>query len=156
MPKSKGLIRSGTDIVDVVFLLLVWKWINVSSISMFAHKAIGLFSHARKDVLYDTLKRDDINWRECNLQVAKNVCDEHKLDKSRTRALILDDSIKARRGKKIEAVSSHFDHVSNTYVMGQQVLTLGLASEDAFLPLDSQIYVSSSQPHPMPGLGTKR
>ncbi len=77
MPKSKGLIRSGTDIVDVFFLLLVWKWINVSSISMFAHKAIGLFGHARKDVLYDTLKRDDINWREFDLQVAKNVYDEH-------------------------------------------------------------------------------
>jgi len=29
--------------------------------------------------------------------------------------------------------------------MGQQVLTLGLATEEAFLPLDSQIYVSSSK-----------
>ncbi|VAW78300.1 hypothetical protein MNBD_GAMMA13-1806 [hydrothermal vent metagenome] len=26
--------------------------------------------------------------------------------------------------------------------MGQQVLTLGLATEDAFLPLDSQLYIS--------------
>ncbi len=141
--------RSGTDIVDVVFLLLIWRWINVSSISMFTRKAIGLFSHACKDVLYDTLKREDVNWREFNLQTAKKVYDEHELEKSRTRALILDDSIKVRRGKKTEAVSRHFDHVSNTYVMGQQVLTLGLATEDAFLPLDSQIYVSNSQPQPL-------
>ncbi len=84
-----------------------------------------------------------------DLQAAKKVYDEHALEKSRTRALILDDSIKVRRGKKIEAVSRHFDHVSNTYVKGQQVLTLGLATEDAFLPLDSQIYVSGSQPQPL-------
>ena len=29
--------------------------------------------------------------------------------------------------------------------MGQQVLTLGLASEEAFVPLDSQIYISSKK-----------
>ena len=45
-------------------------------------------------------------------------------------------------GKKMEGISSHFDHVTGRHVMGQQVLTLGLATEEAFLPLDSQIYVS--------------
>ena len=42
----------------------------------------------------------------------------------------------------MEGVSSHFDHVTGRHVMGQQVLTLGLATEEAFLPLDSQIYIS--------------
>lgn len=139
--------RSGTGIVDVVFLLLLWKWINVSSISMFVTKSMGLFSHASKDVLYDTLKREDINWREFNLQVAQRVYAEHSLNRSRVRAFVLDDSIKQRRGKKLEGVSSHFDHVTNTHVMGQQVLTLGLATDEAFLPLDSQIYISQSKAH---------
>ena len=58
------------------------------------------------------------------MQVAKRVYEQHDLNKSRTRVLVLDDSIKTRRGKKIESVSSHYDHVTNTYVMGQQVLTL--------------------------------
>lgn len=49
--------RSGTNIGHVVFLLLLWRWVNVSSISMFSRKALGVFSHAHKDVLYDTLKR---------------------------------------------------------------------------------------------------
>lgn len=141
--------RSGTDIVAIVYLLLIWKWIHVSSIGMFARKSLGLFSHARKDSLYDTLKRDDINWRKLNLDIARKVYDHHELVKSKTRVFILDDSIRQRRGKKVEAVSSHFDHVSNTYVMGQQVLTLGLATEDSFLALDSQIYISSSKAHPL-------
>ena len=62
---------------------------------------------------------------------------------------MLDDSIKARRGKKMEDVSSHYDHTTNRHVMGQQVLTLGLASEEAFVPLDSQIYVSSKKAQPL-------
>ena len=65
--------RRGSDIIEAVFLLLLWRWVNVSSICVFASKAIGVFSHARKDVLYDTLKREDINWREFNLQVAKRI-----------------------------------------------------------------------------------
>ena len=134
--------RSGIDITEAVFLLLLWKWINVSSIAMFARKALGMFSRAKKDVMYDLLKREDINWRAFNLQTAKGVYQQNTLGQSRIRAFVLDDSIKTRRGKKMEGVSSHFDHVTGRHVMGQQVLTLGLATEEAFLPLDSQIYIS--------------
>jgi len=45
----------------------------------------------------------------------------------------------------MEGVSSHFDHVTGRHVMGQQVLTLGLATEEVFLPWDSQIYVSQTK-----------
>ena len=102
-----------------------------------------MFSRANKDVLYDFLKREDIHWRKLNLHTAKEVYRQHALHHSQVRAYVLDDSIKARRGKKMEDVSSHYDHTTNRHVMGQQVLTLGLASEEAFMPLDSQIYVSS-------------
>ena len=50
-------------------------------------------------------------------------------------ALVLDNSIKQRRGRKMGGVSRDFNHVTNRLVMGQQVLTLGLASEGSFLPL---------------------
>ncbi len=142
--KAAGLTkRSGIDITEAVFLLLIWKWINVSSIAMFSRKALRMFSRAKKDVMYDLLKREDVNWRAFNLQAAKGVYQQYTLCQSRIRALVLDDSIKTRCGKKMEGVSSHFDHVTGRHVMGQQVLTLGLATEEAFLPLDSQIYISA-------------
>lgn len=134
--------RSGIEITESVFLLLLWKWLNASSIAMFSKKSLGTFSNARKDVMYDLLKHEDINWRELNTQTAKAVYQQNKLKGSRVKAFILDDSIKTRKGKKMEGVSSHFDHVTGRHVMGQQVLTLGLATEDAFLPVDSQIYIS--------------
>ena len=34
----------------------------------------------------------------------------------------------------MEGVSSHFDHVTGRHVMGQQVLTLGLATEEPSCP----------------------
>lgn len=137
--------RSGLQITQVVFLLLIWKWLNVSSIAMFSRKALDTFSNAKKDVMYDLLKREDINWRAFNLRTAKEVYRENGLNGSRIKTFVLDDSIKERRGKKMEGVSSHFDHVTNRHVMGQQVLTLGLATEEAFLPMDSQVYVSQTK-----------
>ncbi len=129
--------RSGIDVTEAVFVLLLWKWLNMSSIAMFSEKALGTFSRARKDVMYDLLKREEVNWREFNIQTARGVYKQHKLVGSRMKAFVLDDSIKTRRGKKMEGVSSHFDHVTGRHVMGQQVLTLGLATEEVFLPLDS-------------------
>jgi len=134
--------RTGTQASEVLYLLLIWRWLNVSSISMFAGKALGLFSQAKKDVMYDLLKREDINWRELNFGVAAKVYAQHKVQTTEACAFVLDDSIKTRKGKRMEGVSSHFDHVSHTSVMGQQVLTLGLSTEQAFLPLDSQIAIS--------------
>jgi len=137
--------RSGIGIEESVYLLLLWSWLNMSSIAMFSRKALGCFTLARKDVMYDLLKREDSNWRTLNLATAKKVYQQQGLADSKIKALVLDDSIKQRRGRKMEGISSHFDHVSGGYVMGQQVLTLGLATEEAFLPLDSQIFISQSQ-----------
>ena len=137
--------RTGIQISEAVFLLLLWKWLNVPSIFLFSRKSLDVFSDAKKDVMYDLLKREDINWREFNLQVAKQVYCNHKLNSSKIKVFVLDDSIKTRRGKKMEGVSSHFDHVTSRHVMGQQVVTLGMATENTFLPVDSQIFVSQTK-----------
>ena len=51
----------------------------------------------------------------------------------------------------MEGVSIHFDHVSGTHVKGEQVLTLGLATDEAFLPPDSQISMSDNGAHALIG-----
>lgn len=152
--KINGLIkqagfkkRTGVSVVESVFLLLLWKWIEVSSIAVFAKQSLRVFSAAKKDVMYELLKREDIDWRQLNSGVAKAVYQQQKVSLSRTKAYVLDDSIKKRRGKKMEGVSCHFDHTEGRYVMGQQVLTLGMVTEEFFMPLDSQLYMSASKAH---------
>lgn len=44
--------RSGLQVTQAVFLLLLWKWLAVSSIAMFSRKAMGTFCDAKKDGNY--------------------------------------------------------------------------------------------------------
>ena len=135
--------RSGIEVNQVIYLLLVWVWLRTESIGMFSRKSMQSFTDVKKDVMYDYLKREDVNWRRLHSQVARRVVIEHELNKREVKAFVLDDSIKTRRGKKMAGVSCHFDHLTGKTVMGQQVLTLGYAtSEEIFLPLDNQLYIS--------------
>ena len=59
--------RSGIEAVETVFVLMGWKWLHVASVAMFCRQALAMFSRAKKDVPYDFLKREDVNWRKLNL-----------------------------------------------------------------------------------------
>jgi hypothetical protein len=139
--------RSGTPASDIMYLLLLWVWLKVDSIAMFSRDSLQSFSATKKDALYDWLKREDLNWRMLQLQTAKKVI--VATDNSRLRAFVVDDSVKVRRGKKMPGVSSHFDHLTGRFVMGQQVLTLGLATEAQFIPLDNEIFISQKKAQPL-------
>ena len=95
-------------VTETVFVLMVWKWLNVSSVAMFCRNALGMFSRAKKDVLYDFLKREDIDWRKFNMGTAKEVCKQQGLGDSRVKAFVLDDSVKgpgaARRWKAFPVI----------------------------------------------------
>ncbi len=134
--------RSGCEAQQVVFMLLMWRWLGSPSVAMFCKAPIQWFCQVKKDVLYDFMKRTDLNWRRWQLLVAKRVC---SLNATGRAVLVVDDSIKARRSKKMDAVSSHYDHVTGQYVIGQQVVTLGLCCDDGFIPIDSEISVSNSK-----------
>lgn len=69
--------------------------------------------------MYDLLKHEDIDWRNLNIGVAKTIYRQQEISSSRLKAYVLDDSIKKRRGKKMEGVSCHFDHTEGRHVMGQ-------------------------------------
>lgn len=145
LARAKFKKRSGLSASEVVYVLLLWVWLKVGSIRMFSRESLQDFADARKDVVYDFLKREDINWRSFHLQTARKVYQEHNLKDCKTKAFIADDTIKTRRGKKVEGVSRHFDHLTGQTVSGQQVLTLGFATETAFLPLDQDIFIGQKK-----------
>lgn len=140
--------RSGLPAPDVIYLLLLWVWLKASSIHFFSRKALQGFADARKDVIYDFLKREDVNWRGLHRQVARKTYQDHRLQDCQIKAFVADDSVKIRTGKKMGGVSWHFDHLTGRSVRGQQVLTLGFATESTFLPLDQDIFISSQKIQP--------
>lgn len=53
--------RSGLEVNQVIYLLLVWVWLKTESIGMFSRKSMQSFTDAKKDVMYDYLKRENVN-----------------------------------------------------------------------------------------------
>jgi len=133
--------RSGTAIDEVVYALSLWLWLKKESIGMFARE--GLQGAMGKDVLYDTMNREDLNWRKCHEQTACKAIRTFKT--AGKKAFVVDDSIGQRFGKKMPGISCHFDHTSGRHVMGQQVLTLGLSCEEGFVPLDNELFISQTK-----------
>lgn len=136
--------RSGTPMQELVYCLVLWVWLKAGSLGLFARESLQAFSLAEKDALYAVLNREDLDWRRLHQRVALQAVRSMKTAGG-PQALVLDDSIKARHGKKMPGVSSHFDHSSGRHVMGQQVLTLGLSSEAGFVPLDSELFISATK-----------
>lgn len=126
---------------QVMFSLVVWPLLSVTSLNFFCGNRLSAYLNGSKDVLYEFLKRQTINWRGYRFHTAKQFYKKHELEKESIRAATFDDTVKHRCGKKVDAVSSHFDHTLGKHVMGQQVLEMGLATAKAYTPLDSQIYV---------------
>src|SRR5664280_2178390 len=133
--------RSGTPMSDVMFSLMLWLWLQKDSIGMFARECLQGFMG--KDVLYDTMNREDLNWRKFHEQVGYKAA--QGLKPSGKKAYVVDDTVAQRFGKKMPGISSHFDHTSGRHMMGQQVLTLGLSCDEGFVPLDSELFISQTK-----------
>ena len=132
--------RSGLPIVEVMYTLSLWLWLKKDSIGMFARDSLQGMG---KDVLYDTMNREDLNWRKCHELIAYKAVKSFRKDIKK--AFVVDDSVKQRFGKKMPGISSHFDHTTGRHMMGQQVLTLGLSCEDGFVPLDNELFTSKTK-----------
>ena len=110
--------RTGLPIEQVVYLHIVWVWLKVESIGMFSKNMMECFGVKNKDVMYDQLKREDLNWRALHYQVNKKVIQKASLQNSQVKAYVVDDSVKVRTGNKLEGVSRHFDHLLGRTVKG--------------------------------------
>jgi SRSO17 transposase len=138
--QAKFSKRSGTPVGDITYLLMLWVWLKVDSVAMFSRDALLSFSAAKKDALYDLLNREDLDWRKLQLLTAKKVLKANS--KNKLSAFVIDDTVKKRCGKKMPGVSSHFDHLTARCVMGQQIVTLGVANDEQFVPVDNEIFIS--------------
>lgn len=138
--------RTGeSNLKQVVYALLIMPLFAVDNINCFAGKFLDIYIPGGKDVLYYFLSRQNINWAVIQLRLAQKIYRMFFNDQDQTTAFAADDTIKIRCGKKVQAMSSHYDHNSGRHVMGQQILQFGIAGLKGFLPLLSQIYVGQTR-----------
>lgn len=136
----------------LLMALLVWPLLKVknSSIHSFCTELCHFLKGRVEDgkykanILYSVLRRGDINWRTMAVKLSKCIFTANCMGPESHRAFVVDDTIKVRRGKKVEGTSRHWDHSENRWVQGHQVVELGIAGKEGFLPVDRQIYMGQN------------
>ena len=89
------------------------------------------------------LGNEYINWRTILYLFAKRYLSllSRITDHSeKIRALIFDDTVTAKSGKKIEGVSKIHDHVTGRFVFGYKVLVCGYWDGNSFIPVDFSLH----------------
>lgn len=137
--------QKGDSLTNVMFALIIWPLLDVRSISNFCGRPISVFIKGGKNVLYDFLKRDDLAWKNLRMRIAKQIYLENRIDAEPVKMFVFDDSLKHRRGKKVEGSSVRFDHTINKHVQAHQVMEMGLVSPKGYLPIDSQIVIGGKK-----------
>jgi hypothetical protein len=144
--KKSGLTkRSGDSIQTIVYCLCLWPLLGKKSLAAFCGKFIGCYLTGGVHILYDFMKRQNINWRNHTCSTAQEVIAMHQLCEDVDSALVVDDTLQHRRGKGVEGASSHFDHTLRKHVMGHQLLQLVLSSSKGGIPVDQHLYISEKR-----------
>ena len=135
---SRQRRSDGEPLTNVLCALLVWPLMKVASLHCFCAELCQILA-GKVSVLYDFLGREDINWRGLSSEVARRVYQDNEMGPRSQRAFVVDDTSKARAGRKVEGTSCYFDHTQGRTLKGHQVLQLGLAGEKGFLPVEAQL-----------------
>ena len=134
---------------QIIMSLLIWPILKLESVHCFCSELChyleskGERSNKPVEILYSFWGRIDISWRNFARKSSKKVAVNTGLYSDQNACFVIDDTLKVRRGKKVEGSSLHHDHNSGKTLQGHQLLELGLIGEKGFLPLDRQLYMGS-------------
>lgn len=151
--------KEGVDSIEQIFFTLILiPLLKVNSIWCFSGKFLSNYLQGGKDVLYRFLHRQDINWQRIQLNICLKIWQRILPKQADTDlAFIVDDTLKPRRGKKLQASSLHFDHNTGRSIFGQQVLQLAISSKNYFLPILQYFFVGKKKrQEAVPALRDKR
>jgi hypothetical protein len=98
----------------------------------------------KKQAYYDAKNNENIDWRKLLMLHAKRfiylVNNNINLKSVNKTALIFDDSLLEKTGKKIEKVSMVHDHVSGRFILGYKLLVCGFWDGENFIPIDFSLH----------------
>jgi len=127
--------EKGFPPVTLLFVMVVLPLIKHSLCSLWSGQFFANVIAAQKDTYYRFLNHPCFNWRNllfllaCREIARTDRCTLH--DKT----LIVDDIILGKTGEKMELVSYHHDHTTNSSKLGYQMLQLGYHNGARFCPL---------------------
>ncbi|MCP4297732.1 MAG: transposase [Proteobacteria bacterium] len=144
--------RSGDPIEAILYTIFLLPLLKIRSIHFFFNNNLNRLLSGGKDVVYSFMENQSTNWSLLALKVSLSLFNTRKWNRDINNicAFTVDDTIKERYGKKVEATSVHYDHNRGGPVRGHQVLQLGISNvHDGFLPLLAHFFVSKKKRAPL-------
>lgn len=131
--------------IHLMFVLVNLVFVHVGSVHDLTKRFVATFYKAQKDTFY-RFKNSEWSWRSFYWRFIRHL--GTRLNWSKTveeNCFIIDTSVLAKRGKKMEHVSFVYDHSQKKTVNGYELVTLGLLSPTNFYPLDFSYRFSKSR-----------
>ena len=145
--------------LSILLSLLLIPFLAAKTVAAGLHRLPLRFVFGKKDVVYSLLADGRIRWERLVLAVGLHA---ERITRSpggndELRYFILDDTLKAKRGKAMELVSYLFDHVSGKNILGFQFLVLAYLSGKRLFPISFRLRVGAKRPEgTQPVLGDGR
>lgn len=129
----------GVPFWDLLKLILIFPFMNISSVGAALEKRSNVETIAQKDTYYRALGNQKMDWRGLLFLIVKRYLSMDKKFTAPTdgyKCLIFDDSDLEKRGKKIEGVSKIYNHVQHRFIFGYKLLVAGYWNGCLFIPVD--------------------
>ena len=136
--KANIIKKDGYHACHLLFILVILPLLKVKTVHSFCQKHWLQWSSAQKDTLYRFKQNTKYRWRAFMYKSNSQIFDAIELSKQSQQDIyfVIDDTILAKLGRKIENVSFIHDHNLGRSVLGFCIVTLGLFTAQGFYPLD--------------------
>ena len=126
--KANIIKKDGYHASHLLFILMILPLLKVNSVHSFCKKYWRHWSQSRKDTLYRFKHNTAYRWRSFMYKVNRQIFKAIELDNipQEERYFVIDDTILAKLGKKIENVSYIYDHNISRSVLGFCVVSLAI------------------------------
>ena len=145
-----GIVKKdGYHAAHLLFVLLLMPFTSADSVHSFCGKLWKSWTQSHKDSFYRFKKNEKFRWRRFFLLLNRQIFKATEIEKIPVaeQCMILDDTIIAKRGKKIENLTFVRDTTNDKTVLGFNIVTLALFNGKTTYPIDFS-YSFSKTKHP--------
>lgn len=139
-----GIKKRGYSLTNVLAVFISLPFLHYASVHAIFRSGGRELAEGGKDVYYRAKNREDIGWRKLLMNVVKRfiriVAVKGEVVEPGKRCLIIDDSLLAKTGRRMEFTGRLWDHVTHRSLLGLRLLLLCYYDGKSTLPVDFSLH----------------
>ena len=127
--------------LQIFHILLFMPFFDIKGFSHYAGPVLGRMFSGKKDLFYDFMSQDNVDWRKVLYHIARKMIEgitmraDHK-ESDFPSVLIVDDTDLPKTGFHIEKIGRIFSHVAQRSILGFKALTMCWSDGKTILGLE--------------------